>query len=65
MVSSEEILGERERKDVGVDGMLEEEKENEDEDEGKGSLYWVVATTWREGLEVLVRRGIDVEVVFK
>lgn len=52
------MLGERERKDVGVDGMLEEE--NEEEDEGKGSLYCVA--TWREGLDVLVRRGMDVVV---
>ena len=54
IVSREEILGDLERKEVGVEGMLEEEKLEFD---GKGSLYWVA---WSEGLEVLVRSGIEV-----
>lgn len=62
MVSREEMLGERERKEVGVEGMLEEKEE---EEEGKGSLYVVVVVVVksREGLEVLVRRGMEVVVV--
>ena len=54
MVSRDEILGERERKEVGVEGMLEEEKLELD---GKGSLNGVPLS---EGLDVLVRRGVDV-----
>ena len=54
IVSRDEILGDRERKDVGVDGMLEEEKL---ELEGKGSLYCVA---FRGGLDVLARSGIEV-----
>ncbi|KAL8797241.1 MAG: hypothetical protein Q9182_007225 [Xanthomendoza sp. 2 TL-2023] len=54
MVSREEMLGERDRKDVGVEGMLEEEKL---ELEGKGSLYEMML---REGLDVLVRSGVEV-----
>lgn len=50
MVSREDMLGERDRSDVGVEGMDEEEKEWL---EGKGSLNWVAD---REGEEVLVRR---------
>lgn len=49
MVSSEEILGERERSDVGVDGTEPEEKE---ELEGYASLYWLAAS---EGVEVDAR----------
>lgn len=54
IVSSEEILGDRERNEVGVEGMLDEEKLELD---GKGSLYW---EAWREGLDVLVRSGVEV-----
>lgn len=50
MVSREDILGERDRRDVGVEGMDEEEKEKL---EGKGSLKWVADS---EGEELLVRR---------
>ena len=44
------MLGERERNDVGVDGIEEDATENED---GYDSLYWLPA---REGEEVLGRR---------
>lgn len=54
MVSREEILGERERNEVGVEGMLEEEKLEFD---GKGSLK---GAAFSEGLDVLVRSGVDV-----
>lgn len=55
MVSSDEILGERERKEVGVDGILEDEKLELD---GKGSLNGLA---FSEGLDVLVRSGVDVD----
>ena len=58
MVSREEMLGERERRDVGVDGTDDDEYE---EFEGYDSLY-LVAT--KDGEELLVRR-VEVGVVLR
>lgn len=48
MVSREEILGDRERREVGVDGIEEEEKETLD---GYGSLNLAGAREGDEQLE--------------
>lgn len=50
MVSSEEMLGDRERKEVGVDGTDEEDMENED---GYDSVYAA-----RAGVDVLGRKAL-------
>ena len=47
------MLGERERNDVGVEGMDDDEKERF---EGYGSLNFAAAVA-RDGLEILVRSG--------
>ena len=58
MVSSDEILGERERKEVGVEGNEGDDKEKL---EGKGSLNWIED---RDGEDELGRR-VEVDVLVR